>query len=282
MFVVGTSPSSTHSGVPQVVLSEDSTTLDCLLRFFDPEKDPLPYNSETISCLLEAARKYHVPRVMKWWEKELQIDLVAAQEAKLQDPMLCLVLADRYGMKNVARVALRELIKAPAETLHVEFALESRILVLLDKLRHERVARLTQMVDKLVSQATKMFVKETLLNMWKTSTTNVDGVNLSPSKSRKSTDNTIIPHVHASKAQVKPMTSLELQMVLSNLVSWTINLTVKISKEPKWEVVSRAFDVCEPIEWRRFVETVALKESETQAAKLENELPELPTWLGDI
>ncbi|CAG7850761.1 SubName: Full=Uncharacterized protein {ECO:0000313/EMBL:CCA78026.1} [Serendipita indica DSM 11827] len=284
MFVVGTSKSPTNDSIPYVILSEDSATLDALLRFFDPEKEPLPMNNETIVGLLEAARKYQVPRVMKWWEREMQIDLVATQKAKLQHPMLCLVLADRYGVRNVARVAARELIKAPADELQVDLPFESRLLVLLDTLRRERITQLTQIVDKLVTQAIKAFITKALSKSSNTSATasalNAGNVHSTPPKTRKSTDSA--HHGHGSKTLANSTTSLELQTVLLKLTSWTINLTMAVSKEPNWEVVSRAFDGDEPIEWQRFMEKAAFKVSETRITQLEAEFPVLPSWVGDV
>ncbi|KAG8796927.1 hypothetical protein FRC17_007904, partial [Serendipita sp. 399] len=50
---------------------EGSKILDQFLRFFDPLKNLLHIEWETVDALLEAARKYQVERIFTYWEQQV-------------------------------------------------------------------------------------------------------------------------------------------------------------------------------------------------------------------
>lgn len=88
-----------------VSLTEDSNTLLALLRFMDPEKEVLPYDSTIAYNLVTAAGKYQVPRIIQWWEQQLEV--------RVDDPMMSLAISLRYQRRVAAKLSLRALIQAP-------------------------------------------------------------------------------------------------------------------------------------------------------------------------
>ncbi|PVF96038.1 hypothetical protein CPB86DRAFT_710038, partial [Serendipita vermifera] len=145
MFVVGNSPSQST----QVTLTESAVTIDLLLRQIDPNKEPMPPDFDTIGGLLEAARKYQVLKVMKWWEKELGVDATGRSPTILKEPMRCLALAARYELDMTARVALRDLIKSPIEDIQCNIKFESCLFGYLMGLRSTRGEWFRERVDAL-------------------------------------------------------------------------------------------------------------------------------------
>ncbi|KAG8791989.1 hypothetical protein FRC17_008665, partial [Serendipita sp. 399] len=106
MLDLGTASSSQAA---ELQVTEDSETLDQLLRFFDPLKDPAPITLDTIEKFLEAARKYQVERVFKYWEEKMIVRDESNQVVKISAPLTCLALADYFGRREMLRLALREL-----------------------------------------------------------------------------------------------------------------------------------------------------------------------------
>ncbi|KAG8805977.1 hypothetical protein FRC17_005246 [Serendipita sp. 399] len=127
MFVVGNGP-------PRIAVTEDSTTLNLLLRFFGstkefeflPAKDAIP--------LLEAARKYQVPHVIRWWERETK----RWGKDQSKEAMDCLALALRHGLHEVADIAFEYLVGAP------ESELQSRIPIADNQILNQLIRRRTQ------------------------------------------------------------------------------------------------------------------------------------------
>lgn len=95
-----------------VPLSEDAVTLDLLLRHIDPVATISPPQKPTIVKLLDAARKYQLPAVFKWFEAEATRGKIrrhgSSDDKPLieEDPMLILSLALDYEINDLAREAL--------------------------------------------------------------------------------------------------------------------------------------------------------------------------------
>ncbi|KAG8843685.1 hypothetical protein FRB91_003192 [Serendipita sp. 411] len=128
-------------------LTEDADTLDRFLRFCDPLKRILPLDMERVQPLLEAARKYQIPKIFEWMEERILMDMgkVNSPLMKIQEPMTILALATRFDLENLAKVALRELIKAPSKEFQTTVAFESHMFMHLFHLRQQRIK---QMVDR--------------------------------------------------------------------------------------------------------------------------------------
>ncbi|KAG8809326.1 hypothetical protein FRC17_003498, partial [Serendipita sp. 399] len=129
----------------ELIMVENANTLDQFLRFLDPRMKTLPLAFETIAPLLEAGRKYQIPKILEWWEEQVVIksDGVPADKSSLQKPMACLALASRFELPNTARQALRDLIKAPSKELMTDIRFESHLFCRLVQLREERIAWFT-------------------------------------------------------------------------------------------------------------------------------------------
>ncbi|CCA73443.1 hypothetical protein PIIN_07397 [Serendipita indica DSM 11827] len=156
MLSVGGDTSDAGDIQKQVSVTEDSTTLDLLLRFFDPKKKVRPLEEQTLPALLEAARKYQVPEVMDWWEEQVKLEKQGPSNevtTVIKYPMLSLALAVRHGLDNTARLALRELIKAPSSEIQTKLHFDSTLLTHLIQLRQERYKILSsKMLDYYMSR----------------------------------------------------------------------------------------------------------------------------------
>ncbi|KAG8749790.1 hypothetical protein FRC14_001095 [Serendipita sp. 396] len=133
----------------ELQLTESSVTLDQLLRFFDPLKDPAPIDTKTVEPLLESARKYQIEHVFKYWEEQMVFRDEAKQIAKVYSPLACLALACHFGRREMTRLALRELLRAPSK----DFQTPTRTIIdsgMLSHLFQLRQARLTQMMERIV------------------------------------------------------------------------------------------------------------------------------------
>ena len=133
---------NSSSEPPELKITEESTTINRLLRFFDPNKKILPidYSDQTATVrLFEAARKYQVDQVFDWWEKEIQVESVSKGWKELDNPMQVLALVSRYHLPQVARVALRQLISAPSSEMQSSISFESGLFYHLIQLREQRV-----------------------------------------------------------------------------------------------------------------------------------------------
>ncbi|KAG8810516.1 hypothetical protein FRC17_002904 [Serendipita sp. 399] len=139
MFSAGAS--SAHQS-DELQLTEDSATLECLLRYLDPKKTPIPPTIDNAEPLLEACRKYDLPTVAQRWEEHLMTKWkgIPASDEAVSRPMECLAIASRSNLDQLARFCLREVIKAPMALLTTSnIVLESRLLVHLLKLKVDRM-----------------------------------------------------------------------------------------------------------------------------------------------
>ncbi|KAG8814193.1 hypothetical protein FRB91_011121 [Serendipita sp. 411] len=136
------------SGVAEIQLTESSVTLDQLLRFFDPLKDPAPIDTKTMEPLLESARKYQIEGVFKYWEDQMVYRNKQKQITTVYSPLACFALASRFGRHEMTRTALRELLRAPSKELQapVSTTAESGVM---QRLLQLRLARLQKMRDRI-------------------------------------------------------------------------------------------------------------------------------------
>ncbi|CCA73445.1 hypothetical protein PIIN_07399 [Serendipita indica DSM 11827] len=142
------SSSEAVTGPPEVKLTEDSATIDHLLRFFDPNKKILPTESlDQMVRLYEAAHKYQVQQVSDWLEREIQIIALSKRSKEFSNPMQVLAVASRYRLPEVARVALRQLISAPSSAMQGDITVGSNLFGHLLHLREQRLRWYIQHLD---------------------------------------------------------------------------------------------------------------------------------------
>ncbi|KAG8781459.1 hypothetical protein FRC15_008686 [Serendipita sp. 397] len=139
MLRIGTGDSSDYE-TDKLQLTEDSTTLDQLLRFLDTTKKPLPIHMDTVEGLLESAQKYQVEQVFDYWEEQMIVRDVEMHVIGIRHPMMSFFLAARFRRDEFARLALREFIRAPDSNLDLPkgFMVEHRRIIHLTRLRQER------------------------------------------------------------------------------------------------------------------------------------------------
>ena len=140
MFAIAEDNSSSSS-CPQITMTEDSKTLEAFLGFLDPKKRTSNIDTAILPQLLEVGRKYEVPQIGEWWESQISVtkEPTQAMSFVLLQPMTSLIFAFRYGLKDTARLALRELVKAPVSDLYTSMPLETTLLSQLLKLRQKRI-----------------------------------------------------------------------------------------------------------------------------------------------
>ncbi|KAG8806665.1 hypothetical protein FRC17_004874 [Serendipita sp. 399] len=138
MFAVGASSANQSN---ELRLTEDSGTLECLLRYLDPKKRSVPPTVDNVRPLLEASRKYDIPLIAELWEEQLMAQWrgVPASDELISRPMECLAIASQFNLDQLTRFALRELLKAPLEKFNTDIIFESRTFLHLMKLRANRV-----------------------------------------------------------------------------------------------------------------------------------------------
>ncbi|KAG8816186.1 hypothetical protein FRC19_000518 [Serendipita sp. 401] len=136
------------SGAAEIQLTESSVTLDQLLRFFDPLKDPAPIDTRTMGPLLESARKYQMEGVFKYWEDQMVYRNVVKEIILVSSPLACFALASHFGRHEIARAALRELLRAPSRELQepISTMVGGEVMYRLLQLRQ---ARLHKMRDRI-------------------------------------------------------------------------------------------------------------------------------------
>ncbi|KAG8762815.1 hypothetical protein FRC20_008420 [Serendipita sp. 405] len=139
MFAAGSAGAVSSDGLQ---LTEDSNTLECFLRYLDPKKKFVPPEINLVEPLLEASRKYDVPRITERWEEQMMTRWkgVLAETEETSRPMECLAIASRFNLDSLARVVLRELIKAPITDLKSDMTFESRMFTHLILLRANRIS----------------------------------------------------------------------------------------------------------------------------------------------
>ncbi|CCA73444.1 hypothetical protein PIIN_07398 [Serendipita indica DSM 11827] len=140
MFSIAQEDNSTSSA-SRLTVTEDSKTLEAFLGFLDPKQRSPSLDFAILPQLLEAGRKYEVPQISEWWESQISLEekSTLAMSFVLTQPMTSLILAFRYGLKDTARLALRELVRAPLSDLYTTMALETTLLSRLLQLRQQRV-----------------------------------------------------------------------------------------------------------------------------------------------
>ncbi|CAG8619750.1 11472_t:CDS:2, partial [Acaulospora colombiana] len=88
---------ATNEGI--LTLGENAKTLDFLLRLIDPTKEPPPLIWTLVKDVIEAGDKYQINGMLGWFQRGVEME--AHQDGVIDDPLLCLELADRYKLPDV-------------------------------------------------------------------------------------------------------------------------------------------------------------------------------------
>jgi hypothetical protein len=131
-----------------VKLTESVKTLELFLTHLDPNLTKASIDRETIPDLLEAAHKYQVNAIMRWFDLEATTQrmcrgtVVASDEFAINYPGEALSLAIRYGLVETTRLSLRELCNSDSQILldHGP-ALGILIYLKIQRLRDARIKR---------------------------------------------------------------------------------------------------------------------------------------------
>lgn len=127
-------------------LYEDYVTLEYFLRHIDPAKETPQLDWNRMAGTLQAAERYQINNIFKWFEMEATHSLTASNYPVPSDPMHCLVLARRYNLQMMARLSLRQLIKCRlsqiTESPHIETSVLKRII----SLRAKRTLLFTEFI----------------------------------------------------------------------------------------------------------------------------------------
>jgi hypothetical protein len=139
MFALGTNEEKSI-----VRLSEDYITLEDLLCHIDPAKTNPQFEWRTIANLLAAGEKYDIKNITDWFRNSVALETFQSGGRDVEQPFLCLVLADRYQLDDIARRALRQLVSCPVLELMADRVLGGHLLRHLMMLRADRTLTLTK------------------------------------------------------------------------------------------------------------------------------------------
>ncbi|KAG8854221.1 hypothetical protein FRB91_003872 [Serendipita sp. 411] len=142
--MLATAREQSSGPLEELRLTEDSTTLDQLLRFLDPTKKPLPIDMDTVEGLLESAQKYQVERVFEYWEEQVKVQDEDRKVIKIRYPMMTFFLASHFGRDDLTKLAERELVRAPDKDLYLSkgFIVDHREVIRITQLRQKRSEKL--------------------------------------------------------------------------------------------------------------------------------------------
>jgi hypothetical protein len=124
-----------------IVLSETRSTLEMLLCLIDPAKDNPALDWECVGHLLEAAEKYQIKNIFSWFEKEVSFEVSNSSPPTLKHPMLCLGLADRFDLRYLVKLALRQAITMPIKDIQINHYIGARMVGHFFTLRAARIEK---------------------------------------------------------------------------------------------------------------------------------------------
>ncbi|CAG8755808.1 5272_t:CDS:1, partial [Acaulospora colombiana] len=142
MFAAGESAPNQET----MVLTEDCATLEYFLRHIDPAKETPQLDWDRVAGALQAAEKYQVNNIFKWFEREVDLSLTFDRSRVLPNPMLCLALARRYDLQMTARISLRQLIKCRIEEITGSPHVDSALLKQIFSMRTKRMRALLKII----------------------------------------------------------------------------------------------------------------------------------------
>lgn len=106
---------TSDEGKKPVPIDESIQDLEVFLKHIDPNTFFVSIDPNNIRQLLKMADKYHVGRILQWFEHESTISRASSLHTIVQEPFttthprLALELAIQFDFKDTGRIALREL-----------------------------------------------------------------------------------------------------------------------------------------------------------------------------
>lgn len=260
-------------------VTEASETVELLLQHIDPKTSAPDINPNTIVSLLEAAQKYQVITVTKWFESEIKLKKVVvwvedslSQSSRSQlepllvtNPLLVLYCAVRFDLPRPGQLALRELTQCNSNLLQsAERDFPLHIYLHGMELRKKRIEFFKSMVTELAglqsgSQGNR--------DSWPSSTRGRgSAVPLSPTKRGVVKDGERKTCVGCTAARAL----------------WILKIERAVRHEPNWSSFLAAYEknavkcsLCETSSWPDYHRSM-LTNWEQRAVKIQRELPAWP------
>lgn len=230
-----------------LVLTEDAATVCSLLLHIDPTKMPFPISMATINKLLDAGRKYQLPTVLQWFEREVTRGEICQEKSDNnqnlieEDPLLVLSLALEYEMKQLIPKAILAAVNGgPME--ESDSWVDIKYYRLIHRLRQKRVEKYLVLI-------------EGLCNLEEPSESDEGEEGYSPPKM-----------FHTCSCGM-------------TRADWILALTRSILKRPRWKSFLAAIeshDYCSVIWSTNFRSKVAYESTRDELCREEQNLPELP------
>ncbi|KAG8809333.1 hypothetical protein FRC18_004602 [Serendipita sp. 400] len=152
MFTIGNANGGNNP--PSVTLSEESQTISMVLRFIDPMKDNPALEFIILRQLLEAARKYQFGKINDWVTSWLNGNDPAMEATATQfntsQAIELLEVGMTFDVPRLSQLALRVLIKAPAQEVFVPQLARSEMFQYLMELRAKRINWFRRRLKKLL------------------------------------------------------------------------------------------------------------------------------------
>ncbi|PVG01574.1 hypothetical protein CPB86DRAFT_781376 [Serendipita vermifera] len=155
MFTFGGADTSENQR--PLVITENAATINQLLLYLDPLKEPAELTAETVPPFLEAAIKYQVPEMQERFER-----MAIGKDGQLQglfaeEPMLVLSVAERFNLTKIVAIAMSAIAKAHQDRVFTtKYPLTPLTLMQIMELRTER--------GRLLSEQFQLYLKEKVLS----------------------------------------------------------------------------------------------------------------------
>ncbi|KAG8833240.1 hypothetical protein FRC17_011071 [Serendipita sp. 399] len=109
-----------------LVVTEKAEILEAFLDLIDPSTVSPQMSARTVRDIVEAARKYDVPVIFHWFQREVNLryyDLSSHQTTEpflLSNPLMALSIAVEHNLEKIGKMAVTELLGCTSE--HVDIA----------------------------------------------------------------------------------------------------------------------------------------------------------------
>ena len=238
-----------------LTVKETSPVLDTFLRHIDPNRTTPRIEAETIGPLLEAARFYRVLSIITWFKNEVLVRR-ANFRTKIdgpcfldEHPLLVLALTYKFGLEELARTAISQLIICDAALWKksIDVDIDGRLVLYCRQLRDERIELYSSLVESLTQHE------------------------LSNTKNIKDSDRETCMSCTVARAQ------------------WTYKMLNSVFRRPEWSACFEAYseeiepyDCDHEISWPDIKQKTMTKwRNVNKPEKLEEKIPHTPTWLDN-
>ncbi|KAG8831968.1 hypothetical protein FRC17_002254 [Serendipita sp. 399] len=129
-----------------LIVTERAEILEAFLDLIDPNTVAPQLNAQTVRDILEAARKYDVPVIFLWFQREVKLryhDVDSRQTTEsflLSNPLMTFSIAVEYSLEEVGKMAIAELLGCPSE--HLDTTIAGVPIEALNRIRRARKERI--------------------------------------------------------------------------------------------------------------------------------------------